>query len=108
MSDINKGKYNKLYQHEFDLAKSILCEDGFIDWGEHDYVAFTFKNENVSLVFYPHRTSSYNKHIRVRDNGSKDKKDAYNLMHLLDEKAGSNCTFSHKARKPLADNEQKA
>lgn len=67
-----------------------------LEWSKHEYQAFVFKSENVSLVFYPHKTSAGHYHIRVRDQGSKNKAEAKRLMWELDEAAGFNCTFSKK------------
>jgi hypothetical protein len=92
--DINKKQYKKLYKNEFQLATKVLGVG--VEWSPHDYEAFIYKKDTVSLVFYPHRTSAGNYHIRVRDNGSKDKELAKRLMFNLDIEAGNNCTFSKK------------
>jgi len=93
--DKNAGKYNKFYKEEFELASAILkAERGHIEWSTYDYQAFTFKKPMVSLVFYPHKTSAGNYHIRVRNQGSKDKDQAERIMKMLYKKSGHNCTFS--------------
>lgn len=97
MRDKNAGKYDKLYKREFDLAAKVLGNLGPLKWGEHDWEAFTFQCVGVSLVFYPHRTSAGNYHIRVRDQGSSDKKKAGELMEQLDALEHT-CTFTRKAR----------
>lgn len=48
------------------------------------------------VVIYPHRTSARNYHLRVRDEGSKNRQAAERLMIALDHAAGFNCTFSRK------------
>lgn len=72
-----------------------------------DYEIAKVKGEGVSLVIYPHRTTALNHHARVRDNGSKDKVKAADVMRALDEGRGlpederwrvsTFCTFSHKS-----------
>jgi hypothetical protein len=96
--DKNAGKYDKIYKKEFELAANILANDGgLLEWSMHDYQAFTYKGDGVSLVFYPHKTSALNYHLRVRDNGSKNKAKANRLMKKLDDGTGYNCTFTKKA-----------
>jgi hypothetical protein len=94
VKDENKRRYKKEYAEEFRLAQSVLGES--VEWSPHDYEAFRYKDEDVSLVFYPHRTTAGNYHIRIRDNGSKNKQRAIELMQKLDSAAGNNCTFSRK------------
>ncbi|NIX57647.1 MAG: hypothetical protein GWN14_17420 [candidate division Zixibacteria bacterium] len=81
----------------FSLAREILSNrTGVLEESPHDYQCFTYTEPGVKLVFYPHRTSAWNYHIRVRDQGSKDKQKATRLMDKLDEESGNNCTFSRK------------
>ena len=96
MADPEKRYYRKRYAHEFAMAALILGKQP--EWSPHDYEAFTYKNGGVSLVFYPHRTSAGNYHIRVRDNGSSDKGEAYRLMAMLDHGAGPCCTFRYNLK----------
>ena len=77
-------------------ANILASEGGEMEESPHDYQCFTFKTGDVSLVFYPHRTTSRNYHIRVRDQGSKNKPEANRIMRMLDEGAGYNCTFTRK------------
>ena len=95
MEDPNKGKYRKLYAEEFGLARGILAQyGGTFKWSEYDYQAFTFTKQGVNLIFYPHKTSAGNHHLRVREQGSTDKVQAKKLLSLLDKGAGYNCTFT--------------
>jgi hypothetical protein len=50
----------------------------------------------VKVVVYPHRTTARNYHLRVRDEGSKNRQAATALMDALDAAAGINCTFSRR------------
>ena len=93
----------KLPQREINkkllLAQQILSDEpGVVYESEHDFQCFIYKDNAVTLVFYPHRSSASNYHIRVRDQGSKDKIRASELMKMLDDGAGYNCTFSHKIK----------
>lgn len=96
MSDPLKGKYRKHYAQEFNLAATALSNHGGeLEWGKHDHQAFVYREPTVCLVFYPHKTSAGHHHIRVRDQGSTDKKRAATLMRELDTSINS-CTFHAK------------
>lgn len=98
MRESDKRHYKNQYKEEFALAKSILKDEpGKLEWSKNDYQVFTYKEDGVTLVFYPHKTSAGHYHIRVRNQNSKDTEKARRLMILLDHGAGSNCTFTHKA-----------
>jgi len=97
MADSNKKRYPKLYREEFELARTTLSQRaGALEWSRADYEAFTYVEPGVRLVFYPHRTSAGNYHIRIRDGNSKDAALADRLMRELDKAAGYNRTFSRK------------
>lgn len=97
MADHRHSQYKRLYKHEFEFARAHLAADGgTVEWSPHDFEAFTYKAPGVSLVFYPHKTTANNRHIRVRDNGSKDKTRAAELMTSLWAAHGYECTFSRK------------
>lgn len=87
------------YGDLFKVASVVLAnEPGHLYWAADDYVAFRYIEEfsTVRIVFYPHRTSASNYHLRVRDEGSKDKRRAELLMKRLDIGAGHSCTFTRK------------
>lgn len=91
---------DKKISEAFGAAREILAnEGGVVEDSPHDYQCFTFKSDDVCLVFYPHKTSAWNYHIRVRDQASKNKEKANRLMELLDEKAGYNCVFTRKVQR---------
>lgn len=64
------------------------------------------KGEGVSLVIYPHKSTPGNYHARVRNNGSKDKAKAADVMDALAKGRGlpedevwrvaTFCTFNSK------------
>ncbi len=96
---MNHPNPQKLYADEFAIAMMALIPyGGQLAWSKVKDEAFTYKSPYVSLVFYPHRTSAGNYHLRVRDNGSKNKKLTNSLMKRLDEAAGNNCTFTRKQK----------
>lgn len=85
------------WQEEFDIAERVLADaGGELVWASDDYVAFRFIGEGVRIVFYPHRTSARNYHLRVRTEACKNKSLADELMLQLDIGAGHDCTFSRK------------
>ena len=93
MKDKLAGKYKSIYNNEFKLAEKILKDfGGNLEWSTNDYEAFTFKNDEINIIFYPHKTSAGNYHIRVRGNG----KNINEFLDLLYKKSGFNCTFSRK------------
>ena len=95
--DPNAGKYHKLYADEFAKAKEALRPyGGELAPGKADYEAFVYKSDSVRLVFYPHKTSAWNYHIRVRDQGSKDQARLTEILGALRIAGGNCCTFSVK------------
>ena len=97
MNDPNKGKYRKWYSDEYRIAKEVLAhEHGKLEWSKNDYEAFRFTSEHLVLIFYPHKTSAGNYHLRVRDQHSKNRIHAFQLMRRLDRAAGYNCTMTMK------------
>lgn len=71
-----------------------------------DYEIAKVNGDGISLVIYPHRTTAGNYHVRVRDNGSKNRLGARRVMSALDageglpekeaERVRFSCTFSAK------------
>lgn len=81
------SKYSQrdIDQARADAAEILKNEGGVLEDSPHDYQCFTYREDRVCLVFYPHRTSAWNYHTRVRDQGSKDKARADALMKKLDD-----------------------
>lgn len=83
-SDPNIGRYDKFFQKEFDLVKELLKkENGRLFWAYEDYVAFIFSTPTVCILFYPHKTNSGKRVLYMRDQNSKDKKLAYEILKKL-------------------------
>lgn len=97
MSDPNKKWYQRQYKSEFACAQNALRPySGTLEWSAADYEAFIYKSDAVKIIFYPHRTSAGNHHLRIRDSGSKDHKRFTEISGALRIAAGNNCTFSMK------------
>lgn len=65
----------KPWADELEYAAMIAAPLGLaVALSPHDYEIATVKGDGVSLLIYPHKTSSTgNVSARMRDNGSKDK-----------------------------------
>lgn len=97
MSDPNAGKYKRFFKSDFECAKKALAPyGGTLEWATADYEAFIYKSDGVRIIFYPHKTSASNHHIRIRDSGSKDVKRFKEITGALRIAAGNCCTFSMK------------
>lgn len=88
----------KLYANEFNRAFHFLIPlyRGELTWTKADYQAFVYQTEGVRLIFYPHKTSAGNQHIRVRDGGSKNKVRAQAILDVIQLDLATDCTFSQK------------
>lgn len=91
------SKRRRAWQDEFDVAALVLKgEPGELVWAEDDYVAFRYREPTVRIVFYPHRTTAMNHHLRIRDEHSKDPARFKELVARLYVGSGLSCTFSMK------------
>lgn len=78
-------------------ALVLKGEPGALAWAEDDYVAFRYREGSaVRIVFYPHKTSAGHYHLRLRDEGSKDKARFKELADRLYIGSGYTCTFQVK------------
>lgn len=95
------------WQREFDWATKICSKHGCeVERSTAQYEIAKVKGNGVSLVIYPHRTTSGHYHVRVRDNGSKDRQSAGSVMAALNAGDGLpekeaeyvrfSCTFTSK------------
>jgi hypothetical protein len=82
------------------LAKALLKDPPgqFVD-AEDAYVAFRYIEPTVRLVFYFHRTTASNQHMRVRIEHCKDMARARNL--LLQIVGGYQSPFGMKNKPPM-------
>ena len=103
MADPLAGKYTQKrhFLHEFNVARERLAHlGGQVVPGTHDYEAFIYEGNGVRLLFYPHRTTAGNYHIRVRATGKPDRKMLRAAIFALAE---NSCTFSFPSERALHD-----
>jgi hypothetical protein len=97
MGDPLRGKYTqrRYFGEEFQKAKERLAPlGGVVSPGVHDYEAFAYDSPVLRLVFYPHKTSAGNYHIRVRAVGRFERDDLRDALIALAE---NSCTFQFPA-----------
>ncbi len=70
------------YTNEIDRIKAIF-KDAEVFEVDADYEIFHAKIDGVRLVFYPHKTSTGNKHLRVRNGTPKRKNEFLALATIL-------------------------
>jgi len=101
VSDPLKGKYTqaRYFKREFEMAKERLAPlGGEVKPGEHDYQAFVYQAPGLRLIFYPHKTTAGNYHIRVRAEGKADPKQLEAAIFALAE---NTCTFNFPAHSEI-------
>jgi hypothetical protein len=80
---------------EFETAKERLASlGGQVTPGAHDYEAFVYEVEGLRLIFYPHRTTAGNYHIRIRTSGKFNREVLRKAIFALAE---NTCTFQFPA-----------
>lgn len=98
------------WQREFDWATQICAKHGCqVERSSAQFEIAKVKGDGVSLVVYPHKTTAGHRHVRVRDNSSKDREAAARVMAALNAGDGLpeeeaqivrfSCTFT--AKKPI-------
>lgn len=91
----SKRGYEDTFRLEFWTAKERLAPlGGNVTPGVHDYEAFIYEREGLRLVFYPHKTSAGNRHIRVRTTGKFDPAVLREALFMLAE---NSCCFQFPA-----------
>lgn len=109
MTDPFKGMYlqkrmtlqKRYFKDEFeDAGRRLAHFGGKLEPGVHDYQAFTFTMPGLRLVFYPHKTSASNYHLRVRTEGKADEKLLALAIQAL-RKENYSCTFQFPAHRDL-------
>jgi hypothetical protein len=97
VSDPLRGQYTqrRYFRDEFLVAQERLRPlGGKVTPGVHDYEAFVYEAEGVRLIFYPHKTSAGNYHIRVRTGGKCNPAKVKAAIYALAE---NSCTFQYPA-----------
>lgn len=103
MTDPLKGLYTQKrhFKAEYeDAVRRLAHMGGKLEAGVHDYQAFTFTMPGLRLVFYPHKTSASNYHIRVRTEGTADQGLLVQAIKALRDNNYS-CTFQFPAHRDL-------
>jgi len=101
VSDPMRGKYcrKNTFLEEFNKAQDRLKPlGGKVEPGTADYEAFIFSMPGLKLIFYPHRTTANNQHIRVRACNGADPKLLRKAILALAE---NTCTFQFPMDKAL-------
>jgi hypothetical protein len=97
MADPLRGRYTQkhAFRREFETARERLAPlGGTVEPGEYDYEAFIYTAPGIRLIFYPHKTSARNQHIRVRVGGKCEPKKLRAAIFALSE---NSCTFQFPA-----------
>jgi hypothetical protein len=92
------------YREDFAKEKAHLTaccvangfEITFLNPGHPVYQLAKITGPDFCIIAYPHKTSAGNRHIRLRQQGSKNVARAYEVIAALDVEAGYNCTFQTK------------
>ena len=91
------------FAKEIKMAQSILSDQpGTVRLSKYDHEVARYVEPGLTLIFYPHRTTAGNYHLRVRP--SVYTKRALDLCAMLADEAGHNCTFQF--RWPTKDGKQ--
>jgi len=84
-----------VWKDDLDIAFAFAAENGVqLFLSDAPYQVAKLVGDDVKLVIYPHKTTAFNYHLRIRDEGSKNRLRALQIMKGLDAAAGFNCTFS--------------
>lgn len=87
----------KELKSEIHSARIILSdEDVQFQEINKNYILFKIIGNDFKIVAYPHKTSAGNRHVRVRDENSKNKKESLRIMKKLYDLSGNNCRYQSK------------
>ena len=68
------SKNQKKWKHVKATAQERLAGlGGFLEWSQHAHEVLRWEHDKLILIFYPHRTSAGNYHIRVRSGKCADR-----------------------------------
>jgi hypothetical protein len=105
MTDPLKGLYTqkRYFKAEYeDAGRRLAHLGGKLEPGVHDYQAFTFTMPGLRLVFYPHKTSASNYHLRVRTEGKAEEKLLREAFLAL-KRGNIGCNFGFPKRRDLEE-----
>lgn len=97
MNDVSKNQ--KLWKRDFMKAQRRLDGlGGTLEWSHHAYEAMRWIAPGLTLIFYPHRTTAGNYHLRVRKGACTDRELLREAIHALAE---NSCTFDFPSERKL-------
>lgn len=99
MSDVSKNK--KYWRNVMAVAyKRLAGLGGKIDWSPVAYEALRWEHRDLVLIFYPHKTSAGNYHIRVRAGRCLDRDLLRRCIHAIAE---NSCQFGFPTERQFHD-----
>lgn len=81
------------------VARVVTRMGWSIEWRNPDapqYQIAKIDGPGFTIIAYPHKTSAGNHHVRLRDQGSKDKNAYKKAVEEFYVKSGNNCSFQTK------------
>lgn len=98
---IDASKDRKAWKRERAAAEARLAAlGGRLDWSQHAYEVMRWEHKDLVLIFYPHRTTAGNYHIRIRTGRCSDRDLLRKCIHALAE---NSCTFSFPTERQFHD-----
>lgn len=99
MTDVSKDQ--RAWKHVKAVAASRLAEiGGALDWSPHAHEVLRWSHPELTLIFYPHRTSAGNYHVRVRAGACKSRK---LLRRCIVALAENSCQFQFPTERVFHD-----
>jgi hypothetical protein len=89
---------------EYCAARGLTYEAR--ELGSPTYQLAKITGPDFCIIAYPHKTSAGNSHIRLRDQGSKNKQAYAEAVGDLYALSGNNCTFQPKHASSVISNEK--
>jgi len=84
-----------VWSKELEVAYAFAVRQGLAFFlTDAPYQVAKLIGDDVTLVIYPHKTSAGHRHLRVRNENSRNKPRALELMAALDAEVPGWCTFS--------------
>ena len=97
----DESKHRKNWKNERAAAEQRLAKmGGRLDWSDADYEVMRWVHPKLTLIFYPHRTTAGNYHIRVRAGKCLDRALLRECVMALAE---NTCTFSFPTERAFHD-----
>lgn len=99
MTDVSKDR--KGWRHIKSVAEQRLAGlGGVLEWSTVAYEVMRWESQNLVLIFYPHRTSAGNYHIRIRKGRCNDRTLLRKCILAIAE---NSCNFQFPTERALHD-----